>query len=98
MTRLTDYSAIEYDKLAPRYVAGESARALAAECGCRDHKTFSRHLAPYVEAIGGRMRSQAESQGARRHKERQDGPAMDRLTLDDVRNWYDATMGARTTR
>jgi len=55
--------------MAQDYLEGASLRQLADDYGCNDHKPLGRHLLPYVEKLGGKMRTQAESQGVRRERE-----------------------------
>ncbi|MCI0731819.1 MAG: hypothetical protein L0332_34565 [Chloroflexi bacterium] len=79
-----DYTRLPWLRLARRYLAGESARSLAAEVGSPDHKTFQKHLTKYVFALGGAMRGRNEAQQARRWLE---------LHAGDVYNWKDYALG-----
>lgn len=77
----TNYKALPLLRLAREYIAGASLRELAEAHDCNDHKPIGRHIRKYVEALGGEMRTQAESQGNRRERERVNMP-------DDVRSWH----------
>jgi hypothetical protein len=68
--------------MAREYLAGASLRELAEAHDCNDHKPLGRYLAKYVEALGGQMRTQAESQANRRYQERVNSPG-------DVMGWHD---------
>lgn len=80
----TNYKTLPLRQIAQQYIDGWSLNALAKKYEVGDHKTLGRHIKPFVEELGGRMRSHAESQGQRRENE---------WRGRDVRNWYDPALG-----
>ena len=68
MTRATfDYSSLPFSDIAARYRKGVSWRALAAEYGAPDHKTFAKWVTDRVPDL--EVRDHAEAQRARRDRE-----------------------------
>lgn len=90
----TDYKALPLLRMAREYIAGASLRELAEAHECNDHKPLGRHLTRYVQALGGQMRTQAESQAVRRDQEQANSPParwnQERVnTPGDVLGWHD---------